>query len=87
MMNKGYHSILYRYQTKGFEDPNLPPSGICIKVEKAPSGNSNRFGSHEIPNEFPCLLLVYDKGWNDYKQHTLFDVFFYQNQEKKALYR
>lgn len=68
---------------KGFEDPNLPPSGICIKVEKTPSGNSNRFGSHEIPNEFPCLLLVYDKGWNDYKQHTLFDVFFYQNQEKR----
>ena len=31
---------------KGFEDPNLPPSGIHIKVEKNPSGNSNRFGNH-----------------------------------------
>ena len=68
---------------KGFEDPNLPPSGIHIKVEKNPSGNSNLFGNHEIPNEFPCLLLVYNEGWNDYNQHTSFDVFFYQNEVKK----
>lgn len=67
---------------KGFEAPNLPPCGICIRVEKNPRGNSNRFGNHEIPNEFPSLLLVYDEGWNDYKQHTLFDVFFYQNKEE-----
>lgn len=67
---------------KGFEEPNLPPCGIYVAVEKNPTGNSNRFESHEVPNQFPCLLLVFDDGWDDYSQHTLFDVFYYQNENK-----
>ncbi|MDD5022357.1 MAG: AAA family ATPase [Endomicrobiaceae bacterium] len=55
-------------------------------VEKKPNGNSNYFDSHKSPTVFPSFVLVYNKGWNDYRVQTEFDVFLYKNSTEQPIH-
>lgn len=65
-------------------DSDIPPNEIPFFVQY-PSGNSNQYSSHDVPDEFPSIVLVFNPGWNDFSVYNYFDVFCY-SQDEKARY-
>jgi hypothetical protein len=56
---------------------------IPFRVEKVLGGRSDYFSSHSQPSQYPCFVIAYNSGWNDYSNWTSFYLFYYANNEEK----
>ncbi len=87
----GYKLGIKEYNQTGFpiytiqekeEVDNIPldvkRNKIPFFVDKNPTGRSHSQSSHVIPSVFPCFVLVFNTGWNDYfRMQTEFALFYY----------
>lgn len=56
---------------------DVPVNRIPFFVDKHPTGNSSYATNHVRPERFPCFVLAFNRGWNDFEICTWFDVFYY----------
>ncbi|TWR25265.1 ATP-binding protein [Mucilaginibacter pallidiroseus] len=64
---------------------NLPlafkVNDVNFFVRSILTGRSNRASSHEKPTIFPCFVLAFNNGWNDYTIKNEFSLFYYDHSE------
>lgn len=73
------------YEIKSKKDVDDFPAGIKANdipffVTWEPNGHSDKFNSHDAPNEFPSFVLAFNYGWNDFSIRTEFFLFYYESE-------
>lgn len=74
------------YTIKLIDENDLFPidikrNSIPFFVEKNPSGWADKKSSHRTPKIFPCFVLVFNDGWNDYGIRSEFVMFYYDKNQ------
>ncbi len=54
-------------------------------VERKGNLRSDNSSSHDVPNNTPCFILVYNDGWNDYGCYSWFSLFYYKKKDCRKL--
>lgn len=76
---------VYRISEKGERDDlpvDLKENDIPFLTDFSPSGRNDRASSHQVPQQFPAFVLVWNSGWNDYSVRSSFHLFYYnENRE------
>jgi len=75
---------LYEIKSKNDTDDlpsDIKPNDIPFFVTWVSDGRNDRFRSHNIPEEFPSFVLVFNSGWNDYSKKTEFFLFYYETED------
>lgn len=87
---ENYNLIKYGKDSNGYHLYNIasnnnlidfPKNDISFFVDKSPSGHTNKFESHEQPNQYPAFVLVFNHTWNDFNIKSYFDLFYYVNKD------
>lgn len=63
------------------EPTDINENKIPIFLVDNPNGRSDRRSSHNKPEIFPSMVLVWNEGWNDFALRTEFYLFFYASEE------
>ncbi|WP_027066157.1 AAA family ATPase [Maribacter sp. Hel_I_7] len=68
-----------QYEENSISTFGLKDNSIPFIVDFRPNGHSNRIKSHRRINKFPCFVLAFNYGWNDYKIKSTFHLFFHRD--------
>jgi energy-coupling factor transporter ATP-binding protein EcfA2 len=75
---------IYLIHEKAKEDSSIyiKQNNIPFFVDKSTSYFYDRADAHRRPSEYPSFVLAHNSGWNDYRYHMLYYLYYYPERQK-----